>query len=365
MIFFGKKKKAITVKVLPSDYVIEVEPGQTVLQAALEAGLQYPHDCRRGSCGKCRTRLVEGEIKEQTDFSYTLSDEEMNEGFILACAALPKTPLILEVDLVSNERTLGCTSCEGTIIRYKKLSSDILEIGVRLDKTLPRSDDPCGKCAPYVAGQFADISIPGISQPRSYSFATSRENENPSEVSFFIQHVPGGEMSGWFHAQDRNGEKIGLSGPYGSFYLREGNGPILCIAGGSGMSSINALLEQACSNRVDRSAVFLFGARTQEDLFYLDHMQQLKSKWPKKYSFEFIPVLSDEPDTSDWKGLRGLVTDHIKDLQLDLSPSQAYLSGSPEMIDVAVEILEQNGLSDDTIYFDKFLDSSHFVRSGK
>jgi CDP-4-dehydro-6-deoxyglucose reductase len=245
MIFFGKKKKPVMINVVPSNYVFEVQPNQTVLQAALEAGLQYPHDCRRGSCGKCKTRLLEGEIKEQTDFAYALSDQEMDEGMILACSALPKSPLLLDVQLISDQRTLGCTSCEGTIVRYQLLTKDILEIGVKVSKSLNRSGDSCKKCAPYVAGQFADIGIDGISQPRSYSFARARENEHENEVSFLIRHIPGGEMSGWFHAQDRTGEKLQLSGPYGSFYLHEGDGTILCIAGGSGMSSINALLEHA------------------------------------------------------------------------------------------------------------------------
>jgi CDP-4-dehydro-6-deoxyglucose reductase len=359
MILFGKKKQAHTVKVMPSGYVIQVDPGQTILQAALEAGLQYPHDCRRGTCGKCRTRLVSGEIKEQTDFSYTLNDDELGEGVILACSALPRTPALIRVDLLSDERTLGCTSCEGTVIRYAKLTPDILEIAVRLDKSLPRTGDPCEKCAPYVAGQFADIGVTGIPQPRSYSFATARENERRGEVTFLIRHVPGGEMSGWFHSQDRTGEKIRLSGPYGSFYLREGRGPILCIAGGSGMSSINALLEHACNNRVERDAVFLFGARSREDLFYLDKLQRLKGKWSKKHTFEFIPVLANEPEAGDWNGLGGLVTDHIEDLHLDLSSCQAYLSGPPEMVDAAVEKLAHSGLADDRIFSDRFLDSSH------
>jgi toluene methyl-monooxygenase electron transfer component len=365
MFIFGKKKKTHTIEVLPSGFVIEALPGQTVLQAALEAGLQYPHDCRRGTCGQCRTRLLDGEIKEQTDFSYTLSDDELQEGVILSCSALPKSSLVIQVDLASSERTPGCTSCEGTVTRYRHLAADIIEIGVKLEKSLPRTGDPCGNCAPYVAGQFADISVPGISQPRSYSFAAARENEKEGEVSFLVRHVPGGVMSGWFHAQDRTGEKIQLNGPYGSFYLREGNGPVLCIAGGSGMSSIKSLLEHACNRQVERDVVFLFGARTREDLYYLDLMQRLKSRWSRKHTFEFIPVLSGETDAGDWKGLGGLVTDHIRDLELDLPSCQAYLSGPPEMIDAAVEVLVNSGLPGDMIFFDKYLDSSHVERIRK
>jgi len=113
---------------------------------------------------------------------------------------------------------------------------------------------------------------------------------------------------------------------------------------------------------VERDVVFLFGASTRDDLHYLDLMQRLKSKWSRKHTFEFIPVLSSEPESADWKGLDGLVTNHLRDIKLDLPSCQAYLSGPPEMIDAAVQIPEDSDLPGNMVFFDKYLDSSHVER---
>ena len=55
---------------------------------------------------------------------------------------------------------------------------------------------------------------------------------------------------------------------------------------------------------VERDCYFFYGARTKDDLYLIDEMNEIKSSWNKKYKFEFIPVLSEEPDDSGWDGGR-------------------------------------------------------------
>ena len=109
--------------------------------------------------------------------------------------------------------------------------------------------------------------------------------------------------------------------------------PIVCVAGGSGMSSIKALLEHAANVGCARDVVFLFGARAQRDLYCLDEMESLSARWHPQHSMRFLPILSDEPEDSDWAGLRGMVTEQIALQELDWSKAQGYLCGPPGMID--------------------------------
>ena len=104
--------------------------------------------------------------------------------------------------------------------------------------------------------------------------------------------------------------------------------------------------------------VYLFGARTQQDLYCLEDMQALQQSWNSGGHMQFLPVLSDEPADSDWQGLRGLVTEHLQDGLSDYAQAQAYLCGPPPMIDAAINTLVAQGVSKDAIYFDKFLDAS-------
>ena len=157
----------------------------------------------------------------------------------------------------------------------------------------------------YLAGQWAEISVPGVvEKPRSYSFASAPPDGPVDTVDFYIRRVPGGELTDWLHSADRKGARVLINGPSGSFWLRESTAPMLCVAGGSGLAPIKSLLEHLEREGFNRDVAFIFGARTQKDLYCLEDMARLKQSSGGR--FTFVPVLSSEPEGSDWKGLRGL-----------------------------------------------------------
>jgi NAD(P)H-flavin reductase len=122
------------------------------------------------------------------------------------------------------------------------------------------------------------------------------------------------------------------------------------------MAPIKALLEQAAHDNVSRDVVYYFGARTQADLYALEEIEKIKANWRAR--FDFIPVLSDEPEDSDWEGLRGFVTDHIVGLGDRLADHHVYMCGPPPMLDAAIAVCEEKGIESSNIHFDKFLDKS-------
>jgi NAD(P)H-flavin reductase/ferredoxin len=349
-IFKKKIQEPLLVDVQPSGEQFSVQPNQTLLQGALSTGIPFPHDCRVGTCGKCKCRLVAGNIKPITDFSYTLSREEIEQGYILTCQSFVKSNLTVQADLPIKSPNHKIKSIDGIIVDSTTLTHDILKITIELEEDIT-----------FEAGQYADISVPGITEPRSYSFANASSSLGSSEISFFIRHVPNGEMSGWFHEKSRIGEKVQITGPYGSFYLRDSTDPIICMAGGSGLAPIKAILEQESRLGGNTPVLFLFGARMKKDLYCLDEIHEFITSW--NAPFHFIPVLSEEPLESDWDGDRGLVTEYIKDYPgIRLSSCKAYLCGPPGMIDAAIDRLHDYGINTDQIFFDKFLERSHLSR---
>ena len=146
-----------------------------------------------------------------------------------------------------------------------------------------------------------------------------------------------------------------VSAPYGEFHLKTSTAPMLCIAGGSGLAPIMAILQEALANGANRPVVLLYGARSQAHLYCLDGIGELKAAW--NGPFEFRPVLSEEAPDSAWDGARGLVTQQIAGL-LDEALCEAYLCGPPAMVDLAEEELLKAGVSRDTISADRFLDRS-------
>lgn len=349
---FGFFKKKDWQARINSDTTITVKAGQNLLASGLEAGLNWPHDCRVGSCGTCRCHLKSGKIKALQDFGYVLTPEELEAGMILACQTALKSDVEIEVKLDEGEKA-KLVELRGVVAQVKHLTYDIVEIVVRCDQGVPKHT---------VAGQYMELSYAGLSKPRNYSFAKAPQTGD-KELSFYVRHVPGGEFTDWLFEEDRTNTPMTVKGPYGHFWLRRGNATMICIAGGSGMSAVKAVLEDACQQQAERDAVYAFGARTQKDLYCLEDMQQLKQQWNKHHRFEFIPVLSSEPEDSDWQGARGYVTDfllehYLKDGKLDTAQCEAYMCGPPPMIDAGIQLLTKSGVSDDNIFYDKFLDAS-------
>lgn len=333
MFSFFTKKGPTTATI--NGQAIRVEPRETLLTAALREGIDFPHSCRVGGCAACKCKLLSGQVNELTETGYLLSDEELDQGYILACQSVPKNDIQVTVDM---DAQLLRRTVHGRVIGQEKLTHDITRLTVQLDASLP-----------YKAGQFANLSLdalPGIS--RSYSFATLVQAD--AKVSFFVRQVQGGVFSTYINGHELLGQQITLEGPQGDFWLRPADAPLLLVAGGSGLAPILALLQEAARNNVTRPVTLLFGAREERDLYALAEITAIAAQWPSE--FRFIPVLSQAAADAAWSGARGLVTEQLTGL-LPTS-AHAYLCGPPAMIDSCVVILRQHGVAREHIHADRF-----------
>jgi 3-phenylpropionate/trans-cinnamate dioxygenase ferredoxin reductase subunit len=338
------KKQINSLKVNGGYPAVKLQSNETILSAALRSGIPISYSCRVGGCASCRCKLVKGKVKELTDSSYVLTQEELDQGFILTCQSVPKSDV--EIETPQNDATAQFTAIKyhGLVTGQQKLTRDITRLTITLDKPIN-----------YTSGQYAELKIPSLcSSVRAYSFATPC---NDKQIEFFIKKVNGGELSPLINSTDLLNSAAELYGPLGDFYLRNSNAPIVCIAGGSGLAPIKALLQQAAKERINRDVVFYFGARAQQDLYCTDEILRLKKQW--ETNFTYIPVLSEEPEGSSWQGHRGLVTDV---LMRNLNGNEhAYLCGPPLMIDVATEVLKKYDISSSHIHFDKFVSKADIV----
>jgi 3-phenylpropionate/trans-cinnamate dioxygenase ferredoxin reductase subunit len=113
---FLKRKPAgpVTVSVEPFGWTFDVEPGQTILQAALAKGLPWPSRCRVGSCTTCRCRLLDGDVRQLTDTSYVLSKEQLANRTILACQSQPGGPVRVHLEKARATLTADATGAAVT-----------------------------------------------------------------------------------------------------------------------------------------------------------------------------------------------------------------------------------------------------------
>lgn len=348
---FGTKAPRI-VQVGPDGPRFEVPPGHTILQAALNAGIAYPHDCTVGTCGTCKSKLMVGRVTALSEFAYTLSREELAANFILPCQSMPKDALTQLDVILDSVQTRSELRRRGTLLRVGRLTHDILHLELEVDLAVE-----------YKAGQYVNLSVPGLERPRSYSLAAAPALGGSNRITLCVRKVPGGAFTEALFKDQYAGATFDIEGPHGGFHLRDGTGPMVCIAGGSGLAPIISILEDALSRRLARPVVLLYGARTRDDLFFIERIEAIAKEWPAPFSF--LPVLSHESDASSWAGVRGLVTTFIADRigVAEKATVQGYLCGPPGMIDAAIARLTNLGVSLDAIFYDKFTDASHAARA--
>ncbi len=343
---FGQSISKVTAQ--PSGVSFEVRRSQSILEAALAQGIAFPHSCTVGTCGSCKCRLVSGKIREITNFGYVLSAEELRGNVILACQAGAKTDVVLDVPGMESKRLQPAADFTARLSAVEDLTHDIKRLTIALDRPLR-----------FDAGQYVQLSVDAVFGARAYSLAMAPAANGNQTLEFFIRRVPGGEFTELLFAGHLAELPLKVHGPAGNFWLRDSRAPMICIAGGSGLAPLIALLQDAAARQVGRNCVLLFGARSTADLYALDAIAAITAQW--NGAFKFVPVLSDAADDMSWTGARGLVTEHIATAAQDLiaGDTQAYLCGPPPMIDAALPVLAGLGVAAEHIHFDKFLDGRH------
>ena len=330
----------------PLGHTIEVEDGQTLLDASLRAGIYLPHACCHGLCSTCRVQVLEGEFDHGEASTFALMDYEREEGKCLACCATLNSDAVIEaeVDEDADARVIPVRDFSGRVSRIENLTPTIKGIFIQLDAPLD-----------FQAGQYINLHIPGQRLTRAFSLANPPSSAG--EIELNIRLVPGGAATTWLHESLKVGDQLTVSGPYGRFFVRKSADlPALFLAGGSGLSSPRAMILDLLETGFERPMVLVYGARTRGELYYHEDFLGLAGRHA---NFRYVPCLSHEPEESAWEGFRGFVHEAAKAyFDNDFRGHKAYLCGPPVMIDACITTLMQGRLFERDIYMEKFFSAA-------
>jgi Na+-transporting NADH:ubiquinone oxidoreductase subunit F len=326
-----------------SEPPLEVGAGATLLEACAAHGIYLPSACGgRGLCARCAVPVVSGALSAITPAEEKkILAEDRAKGLRLACQAR----IHGDIEIRMSPGILAVRRHTGILVGKTLLTPDIAHLRIAVDDHPPFS---------YRAGQYIHFEcviapLPAKPVLRAYSLAS--DTGDVRHIELMVRLVPNGIGSAWIHQNLQAGQPVAFRGPFGSFHLSGTDAPMIGIAGSSGMAPLRAIFQEMLRKGIRRPARFFFGARTRQDLFLLDEWAAFEEKAPW---FQFIPVLSDEPADSSWTGERGLVTDAVARHLPDLAGQEAYLCGSPGMIDAAMAILTARGMPAAHIFYDKF-----------
>jgi propane monooxygenase reductase subunit len=329
----------------PVGIEMDVEEGETILDAAFRQGISVMHGCKEGQCSSCKSLLLDGDVEMLKYSTFALPDFERESGHILLCKSHAYSDVAIELlnydeDLM--RRSIPVKSFDAVLTHIEHLTHDIRRLDIEVDKPLK-----------FWAGQYVDITLPDGQVTRSFSMSTPPSMGE--KLSFIIKKYPEGAFSSALDGVLKPGDRLTAKGPYGTCFRREGRtGPMLLIGGGSGMSPLRSILMDHIDSGEQRPIRFFYGARTQADLFNLEEFARAAARLP---DFKFIPALSMADGDESWNGERGFVHEvlarHLRDEQLG-GEIDAYSCGPPPMIDAILPVLQMSGVEPEHIYFDKF-----------
>lgn len=331
----GNKEKTITIN---NSIKIPVKGEDSLLNILSNNKIFIPSACGgKATCGFCKVQVLEGggEVKPmEVPF---LSPQEKLDNVRLSCQVKVQDNIKIAIP----ESMLYAQEYICETVKIEDLTYDIKLIRLKFLKPETMSFKP---------GQYAQLRVPGIEIIRAYSIASNPKTTH--QIELIIRMVPKGKATTYVHRALELGDKVIVTGPYGDFYLQEdSNRDMVCIAGGSGKAPIRSILHYLKDRGMPRKVKYFFGARSKKDLYYTEEFVELANEFP---NFEYIPALSDPLPEDNWEGEVGLITDVVDRFCGDLSESEAYLCGSPGMINACIKVLNKHEIKSKNIFYDKF-----------
>jgi benzoate/toluate 1,2-dioxygenase reductase subunit len=321
---------------------ISCNENEKLADAAYRQKVNIPLDCRDGACGTCRGLCESGsyDMPESSYIEDALTPEEAAQRQVLACQMKPTSDCVVKIPATSAACKTGVSRYTGNLATVQQLSETTLGFAIELEQ---------GADVSFLSGQYVNVEVPGTGLTRSYSFSSA---PGARRFEFVVRNVPQGRMSTFLAKDAQVGQPIAFSGPYGSFYLREVQRPLLLLAGGTGIAPFLSMLQVLVAGGMRQPVRMVFGVTNDVDLVAIEHLQRIAAAHPQ---FSFRTCVASDDSAHPRKGY---VTQHVEQEWLNGGDVDIYLCGPVPMVDAVRRWLKDCGVAPANFYFEKFSASS-------
>ncbi len=380
-----KGKVKITINGDP-EKAIETQPGDTLLSTLSGAGVMLPSACGGGgTCGVCKCQVTAGggDIlpTEQSHINY----RESKEDWRLSCQV--KVREDMEITVPDEVFSINKWECE--VIGNKSVATYIREFTLKL---------PEGENLDFQSGGYIQIEVPPFEADfknfdiedeyleewtqlgvldlhtkntetvsRAYSMANHPAEGNivmlniriatppvDREKRAFMNVMPGVASS--YVYDQKVGDKVTISGPYGEFFMQETDREMCYIGGGAGMAPLRShIFHLFHTLKTGRKVSYWYGARSRREIFYEDHFRKIEKEFP---NFTFHIALSEPLPEDNWDGPVGFIHQVVQEHYLESHDApediEYYLCGPPLMLNAVRKMLDDLGVEPEMIRFDEF-----------
>ncbi len=321
------------------------EEGDTLLSAALRAGLGVAYECNAGECGSCKMTLLEGQVRDLKPEAGGIKRRDREKGKLLACQCVPQGPCTVSFSESDEAKPVIRPTRKPAVLRaIEPITHDLWEFTFQTQAP-----------ADFLPGQYALLRLPGMQGCRSYSMSNLPNAEGIWQ--FQIRRTPGGLATGILFERAAVGEACEIDGPYSNAYLRtDVERDVVCIAGGSGLAPMLSVVRGALAEpRLRNTGIHLFyGGREPADIFALERFEDVAAQAQR---MRFVPAVScGDEALAGWRGERGFIHECVaRALAGRFQDCEFYMAGPPPMVEAVrrMLILEQ-GVPNERIHYDRF-----------
>ncbi len=316
----------------PLQRTLNVAVGVNLLDALRANDVPVSYSCMSGRCGTCRCKVVEGQV---LDSGWEVQRPLVAAGqYVLACQTHLTESCIVEIPEPDEVVVHTAKIIKATVVAVEDQTHDIKRIRLRPAKPLE-----------FSPGQYAQLQFTP-DHIRPYSMAGLSAD---GELEFHVRLVAAGRVTGYIANMLKVGDAVRVSGPLGAAYLRRKHeGPMLCVAGGTGLAPILSIIRGVIAEGMRNSIHLYFGVRSERDIYGREWLAELQCQHPQLQVH--IVVTSGQAT-----GCRnGLVTEAIAQDWPNLDGFRAYLCGAPPMVEATTLLVRQMGVLPEQIYADAF-----------
>ena len=384
---------------------VEVSSGGTLLSTLGDNKIFLPSACGGGgTCAQCRCQVIEGGGEILPTEKGFFNRKQIADNWRLGCQVKVRGSMTVKVP----EEVFGIKKWEAKVVSNYNVASFIKEFVVELPEDMD-----------YQAGGYIQIEIPECEVKYSDIDITAHPIEHPNEPDKFkkewdtfnlwplvmkndeevvraysmasypaegrrimlnvrIATPPWDrKKNGWMDVNpgiassyifnQKIGDTVTVSGPYGEFFIKETDAEMLYVGGGAGMAPMRSHLYHLFKTvKTGRKVSYWYGGRSKRELFYIDHFKDLEKDFP---NFKFYMVLSEPLEEDNWKvkkdmddesgdGFVGFVHQAVIDNYLSKHETpediEFYFCGPPMMNAAVLKMVDDFGVPEENVSFDDF-----------
>jgi CDP-4-dehydro-6-deoxyglucose reductase len=319
------------VQVQPSGHEFFVDGNDSLLEAALRSGLSLDYGCSSGSCGKCRARVVSGQVHRTRHSDYVLTAAQKNAGVVLMCCNTALTDVVIEAREAHGAADMPLQTIDARLKSVSPLGDDVRLLHLQT----PRSNR-----LRFLAGQSVSLSL---GEGLSASFPVASCPCDDRNLHFHVQRCAGDAFAERVFGGLRGVDAVRVEGPRGTFVLNEdSHRPLVFIAGDSGFAPIKSLIEHAMALDTAET-LHLIWIASDSNGHYLDNLCR---SWSDALDdFRYTSLTAKGALADDEAVLRQVLQDHPRLVECDV-----YIAGPAPWAGAAEFQLLERGLPREQLF---------------